>query len=153
MTKQEPRGGAKGLRGQVVIVSSAAARRGVPYLGPYSATKAAQLSLAEALRVELKPHRIAVTSVHPVMTKTEFGTAAEAASNIKLPRDGTGASTSLDYVVSKMIGAIEHPRPEVWTHQATRLSLTLATLFPRVADRVLGRYRRQVEELNRESAR
>src|SRR5688572_7254820 len=57
-----------GVRGQVMIVSSAAARRGVPYLGPYAATKAAQLSIAEALRVELRPHHVAVTSVHPVMT-------------------------------------------------------------------------------------
>ena len=44
------------------------ARRGLPFFGPYAATKAAQLSLAEALRVELKPDRIAVTSVHPVGT-------------------------------------------------------------------------------------
>ncbi|HEX3132903.1 MAG TPA: SDR family oxidoreductase, partial [Planctomycetota bacterium] len=37
-----------GWRGQVMIVSSVVARRGLPFFGPYSATKAAQLSLAEA---------------------------------------------------------------------------------------------------------
>ncbi|MEO6437195.1 MAG: SDR family NAD(P)-dependent oxidoreductase, partial [Tepidisphaeraceae bacterium] len=49
MMKQDFRLGDK-VRGQIMIVSSAAARRGVPYLGPYAATKAAQLSIAEALR-------------------------------------------------------------------------------------------------------
>ena len=58
MLKQDLR---DGIRGQIMIVSSAAARRGVPFLGPYAATKAAQLALAEAMRVELKPRRIAVT--------------------------------------------------------------------------------------------
>ena len=53
-----------GYRGQIVIVSSAAARRGLPMFGAYAATKAAQLSLAESLRVELRAQRIAVTSVH-----------------------------------------------------------------------------------------
>ena len=44
-----------GYRGQLVVVSSVVARRGLPFSGAYAATKAAQLSLAEALRVELKP--------------------------------------------------------------------------------------------------
>src|SRR5450755_3722307 len=61
-----------GYRGQIMIVSSAVARRGLPFFGAYSATKAAQLSISEALRVELKPSGIAVTSVHPVGTETEF---------------------------------------------------------------------------------
>src|SRR4051812_42366958 len=44
-------------RGQIMIVSSIVARRGIPYFGIYSATKAAQLSIAESMRVELKPQR------------------------------------------------------------------------------------------------
>ena len=53
-----------------MIVSSAVARRGLPFFGAYSATKAAQLSLAEAMRVEARPRQIAVTSVHPIGTDT-----------------------------------------------------------------------------------
>src|SRR5262245_26754516 len=52
MGRQEPR---DGLRGQIMIVSSCVARRGIPFLGMYSATKAAQMALSEALRVELQP--------------------------------------------------------------------------------------------------
>ena len=50
-----------------MIVSSPAARRGLPFFGPYAATKFAQLGLSEALRVELAPQRIAVTSYANVM--------------------------------------------------------------------------------------
>ena len=145
MLKQEPR---DGVRGQVMVVSSAAARRGVPYLGPYAATKAAQLSIAEALRVELRDRGIAVTSVHPVMTKTEFGTVAETGGTIKLPRH-SGPATTLERVVATMIRAIERPKPEVWPHQWTRVQLAFAALFPGTADVIMDRYRRQVDRANR----
>ena len=145
MLKQEPH---NGVRGQVMIVSSAAARRGVPYLGPYAATKAAQLSIAEALRVELRDRGIAVTSVHPVMTKTEFGEVAETGGSVKLPRTG-GPRQTVEHVAATMIRAIESPKREVWPHQLTRVQLAFAALFPAVADLVMDRYRRKVEEANR----
>ena len=85
MQTQSPR---DGYRGQLMLVSSVAGRRGVPYLGIYSGTKAAQLAIAEAMRVELKPEMIAVTSIHPIMTRTEFGRTAEKGGRIKLPRGG-----------------------------------------------------------------
>jgi short-subunit dehydrogenase len=144
MIKQPPR---EGWRGQLMIVSSAGARRGVPYLGPYAATKAAQLSIAEALRVELRSEQIAVTSVHPIMTTTEFGELAEAAGDVRLPRVH-GPSQTVDHVASRMVAAIERPRPELWTHQPTRVALALATLFPRVADTIMSRFYRQVQAAN-----
>src|SRR2546421_2220788 len=113
MLKQEKR---DGLRGQIMIVSSAAARRATPFIGPYSATKAAQLSIAEALRVELRPQRIAVTSFHPIMTKTDFGAAAEEKGNVKLPR-GDAFTQTVEHVAGRMLAGIERPRPEVWPHR------------------------------------
>ena len=130
-----------------MIVSSAAGRRGVPYLGPYAATKAAQLSLAEALRVELRPDRIAVTSVHPIMTSTEFGQVAEASSGVSLPRE-MGPTQTVEHVARKMVAAIERPRPEVWPHQPTRVALAFAALFPRVADKIMATYFRRVQAEN-----
>src|SRR5438128_28664 len=59
-------------RGHLVIVSSIVGRRGVPYLGAYSATKFAQVGLAESLRSELAGSDIHVTVVFPVSTETEF---------------------------------------------------------------------------------
>ena len=130
-----------------MIVSSAAGRRGLPYFGVYSATKAAQLSIAEAMRVELHPHAIAVTSVHPVMTKTEFGQIAEAGGDVKLPRS-RAISQTVDHVAAAMVRAIQRPRPEVWPHQPTRFALALASLMPGLADLAMSRYRRDVAAAN-----
>jgi short-subunit dehydrogenase len=144
MQKQDLR---DGYRGQIVIVSSAAARRGLPFFGPYSATKAAQLSLSEALRVELKPLRIAVTSVHPVGTETEFFKVAEQQGGLKMPPPGTGEiRQSADVVARKLIRAIRKPRPEVWPLAPSRYLLSLVSLMPSLGDRIMSRYRGELEK-------
>src|SRR2546423_1011757 len=130
--KQEKR---DGVRGQIMIVSSAAARRATPFIGPYSATKAAQPSIAQALRVELRPQRIAVTSVHPIMTKTDFGDVAEQLSGVKLPRAKRAFHQTVEHVVRRMVKAIENPTPEVWPHRPTRIAILLAAMMPRLTDR------------------
>jgi len=146
LLKQESR---DGYRAQIMIVSSAAARRSTPFIGPYSATKAAQLSIAEALRVELKSQKIAVTSVHPIMTRTEFGAVAEGMSGVKLPRGGPGFTQTVEHVVRRMVRAIEKPIPEVWPHRPTRIGILVAAMMPRVTDMTLKRFMRTVEDENR----
>ena len=127
-------------RGQVVIVSSAVARRALPLFGAYSATKAAQLSLAEAMRVELRPMRIAVTSVHPIGTDTEFGEAADArAGGGRVARVPGEVRQSARQVARKIVRAIERPVPEVWPFAPSRWALAAAALAPRFVDRMLGR--------------
>lgn len=138
MRGQDVRGG---WRGQVMIVSSAVARRGLPYYGVYSSTKAAQLSLAEALRVELRTNQIAVTSVHPVGTDTEFGDAARKVGNHnlgiqKVPGEHTQTAET---VAARMVKAIEKPRPEVWPFPPSRWLVSVGTLIPRVVDRVMAK--------------
>ena len=58
--------------GHVIIVSSIVGKRGVPYMGAYSATKFAQVGLAECLRAELAGTGIHVSVVYPVSTDSEF---------------------------------------------------------------------------------
>lgn len=130
-----------GWRGQMMIVSSAVARRGLPCFGVYSATKAAQLSLAEALRIELAPEKIAVTSVHPIGTETEFGEAARMAGNNKVGVQQISGEVrqSAGKVARKMIRAMEFPRPEVWPFPPARLALSFATLIPGIVDRIMSK--------------
>jgi NAD(P)-dependent dehydrogenase (short-subunit alcohol dehydrogenase family) len=138
MRAQAPRAG---WRGQVVIVSSVVARRGIPFYGAYSATKAAQLSLAEAMRVELRDDRIAVTSVHPAGTDTEFGQAARLAGNTRLsirPIRGE-VRQSAETVARRMVAAIERPRPEVWPLRPSRWAVSAGTLMPGVVDRLMAK--------------
>ena len=66
----EKSGGIKGRH--VVICSSSLSHFSVPKFGIYSATKSAQLSLAQSLRVELKKAGGFVSTVHPVGTESEL---------------------------------------------------------------------------------
>ncbi len=136
MKRQEPR---DGWRGQLMIVSSAVARRAIPFFGAYSATKAAQLSLAEALRVELKNKKIAVTSVHPIGTSTEFGDVSAQLSGRRSTKIPGEIVQTAEQVAVAMRKAIEHPKPEVWPFRLARLGLGLAALLPRLTDRALSR--------------
>jgi len=56
--------------GHVVGVSSLAAFRGLPGSGPYSASKAALSTMLESMRLDLKPHGVGVTAVHPGFVRT-----------------------------------------------------------------------------------
>lgn len=131
-----------GWRGQIVIVSSAAARRGLPDMGAYAATKAAQLSFVESLRVELRDGGVAVTSIHPVTTGREFFRSAMRVSGVRPPRPcGIEVSQTPEQVAQVLAQAIRRPRPEVWTHRRTEILMKLAVFAPRIADWVLSKRR------------
>lgn len=56
--------------GQIVGISSVAAFRGLPASSAYCTSKAALTTYLESLRVDLRPHDITVTSIHPGYIKT-----------------------------------------------------------------------------------
>ena len=87
--------------GQLVIISSLAAYRGLPKSAAYCASKAAVSSLFESLRLDLEPRGIDVTIIHPGFIKTPL-TAGRAA---QLPY-----LMELDDAVNKMVKAIEKRR-------------------------------------------
>ncbi len=151
LLKQELR---DGWRGQVMIVSSVCGRRGVPYLGMYSGTKAAQLAIGESMRVELSPKRIAVTTVHPIMTRTDFGRVAESHGHVVLPKGDRDLLTQpVEHVARRMVEAIARPRPEVWPSLPARILIGLGTLVPSWIDRGMAGYRDRVEACNRDLSR
>ena len=136
MEQQELR---DGLRGQMMIVSSAVARRALPYFGFYAATKAAQLSLAESLRVELKPKKIAVTSVHPIGTRTNFFEESGRVSGEVVPREVIGPVTqSAAQVAIRMGRAMSNPPAELWPFDAARWMISLGTVVPSMVDAAMA---------------
>ncbi len=135
-----------GYRGQVMVVSSAVARRGLPFFGPYAATKAAQLSLCEAMRVELRPSQIAVTSVHPVGTETDFFNTAGRLANTTVPPPRGEVRQTPAVVARAMVAGIARPRPEVWPFWLARFGTSFSTLVPGLTDRALRNYRRPAQD-------
>lgn len=59
-------------RGHIVGVSSIAGYRGLPSSAPYSASKAGFTTFLEGIRIDLKEHKIPVTTVSPGFVKSEL---------------------------------------------------------------------------------
>jgi short-subunit dehydrogenase len=84
--------------GQLVVISSLAAYRGLPKSAAYCASKAAVSAMFESLRLDLKPHGIDVTIIHPGFIKTPLTAGRQA----KLPW-----LQELEPAVKKIVNAIE----------------------------------------------
>ncbi len=131
--------------GHIIVVSSAIARRAIPQMGAYAMTKSAQLSLVEAQRLELSGRGVAVSSVHPITTSTEFFQQASQRSGKRV--DGLGKTQSPELVAGKIVRLIEHPQPELWPYSPVRYALAFAAAFPVLADRLI-RKQFSVEKTN-----
>jgi NAD(P)-dependent dehydrogenase (short-subunit alcohol dehydrogenase family) len=122
-------------KGVLINVSSIVGKRALPGGGAYAATKAAQVSLTEALRVELRGTGVYACSVHPVGTTTEFSDVA--AEESKAPRSGDlGPQQSAALVAKGIVACALHPRPEVYPLMVSRLIPILNALFPSLVDRI-----------------
>ncbi|MEM9252699.1 MAG: SDR family NAD(P)-dependent oxidoreductase [Planctomycetota bacterium] len=129
----------------VLVCSSSASEIGVPRMGPYCATKAAQDAVASALRAELSDEGVAVTSVHPVGTSTEFfATMADQSANPDIKANTpVPLSQTADRVANAIVRALRRPRPEVWPAPWARWALAVATLCPGFGAWVMRRHARQ----------
>jgi short-subunit dehydrogenase len=76
--------------GAMMIVASTAAYQPVPYLATYSATKAFDRMLAEALAEEVKAYGVKVSALCPGPTVSEFDQVAGSRKTDMRPRQSTG---------------------------------------------------------------
>jgi NADP-dependent 3-hydroxy acid dehydrogenase YdfG len=128
-------------RGHLVFVSSIVGRRGVPNMGGYTASKAAQAGLAESLRAEFAGTPIHVTCVYPVSTPTEFMTAMERDYGHRI--SGLGPKQTAGDVAGAIVAGIKRPRPEVYPHAISRGLTVLNALLPGFTDRFVRKYGRR----------
>lgn len=129
--------------GHGLLCSSCLSKLAVPYYGCYSATKAAQDHFARAMRHELAPRGVAVSSVHPVGTATEFfDTAARNSERARLlPR--AGSLQPPGKVAGAIVRQLRRGRGgEIWTSPA-RYLFGIANVFPGLADRGIRRATRR----------
>ncbi len=133
---------ARGHGGHLLMCSSCVARFTLPGYGPYAATKAAQLMVARAMRYELRPHGIEVSTVHPVTTSTEFFEVAGGGPSAGRPTVAEHAPSFIvqppERVARAVVACLRRPRSEVWTSLPARFAASLFTFFPSVADRFLA---------------
>ncbi|MBL0870088.1 MAG: SDR family NAD(P)-dependent oxidoreductase [Phycisphaerales bacterium] len=129
-------------RGHVLICSSCLARQTLPFYGAYCATKAAQHHIGRALRLELATQSIAVTTVHPITTRTELFDLVKRKSGIQqLSHESPGWFTqSAESVGDRTVACLRKPKTELWPGvrgQLVRLGMTLGSLMPGLTDRAL----------------
>jgi uncharacterized protein len=112
-------------RGHVAVVASIAGRMGAPLEALYSATKFAQVGLAEALEVELAPYGIGVSVVHPGPVATDFFAARGHPYDRRFPRP-----VSPERVATEVVDAVERGRAERFVPRWLRQALVSRVLVP-----------------------
>jgi short-subunit dehydrogenase len=131
--------------GHLLMCSSAVAKFTMVNFSAYSATKAAQNHVCRAMRLELKRHGIAVSSVHPITTRTPFfERSAKASGEADVDAERVFDHVpkwmlqTSDQVARAVVRCLRRPVPEVWTSGLVRTVAGVITAFPRLAD-VVGR--------------
>jgi NAD(P)-dependent dehydrogenase (short-subunit alcohol dehydrogenase family) len=126
---------------RLIFVSSIVGKRGIGWGGAYSATKFAQVGLAEALRAELVGTSVRVSVVLPVSTETEFREAMAREQGFVV--SGHGPRQPAERVASAIVRAVKRPKPEVYPYAPSRLLSILNALTPALADRIIRRFGRK----------
>jgi NAD(P)-dependent dehydrogenase (short-subunit alcohol dehydrogenase family) len=127
--------------GHVIVVSSIVGQRGIPFMGPYSATKFAQVGLAECLRAEFEGTPIHVSVVYPISTETEFFTEMTRKSGFATRAHGPRQSP--DNVADAIARAVRRPVPEIYPYRPSKGLAVLNAIAPGFCDRLTKRWGRE----------
>jgi NAD(P)-dependent dehydrogenase (short-subunit alcohol dehydrogenase family) len=127
--------------GHVLICSSCVSKMGLPYHGAYSASKALQDHVGRAMRLELAPEGILVSTIHPIGVCTEFSerVSEKAGGERRAVRTPESMKQPPELIADFIVRCLRKPRGEVWTHTPTRLGMGVLTIFPGLADWYLAR--------------
>ena len=130
----------RGTGGHIANLSSMAGYHANPALVAYSATKFAVLGLSEALREELRPHRIGVTAICPGVINTPITTSARARGAATDPkvRERLVAlyqrrNYGPDRVARNIFKAVERNRPVAPVAAEAWIAYAISRLSPRLA--------------------
>jgi len=111
---------------------------GTVAIGPYSASKHAQLAFSRSVASELRPRGIRAHTINPGLVQTE-GFPQKQALQSRLRRIVVGP----DYVAKRIVRAIEHDRGELfvpgWYRIAALAQAALPVTFGRLGARRFGR--------------
>lgn len=147
-----------GRPGHLLGCASILGKFTMPDYGLYSSTKAALTHVCRSMRCELDGTGVAVSSVHPVTTRTEFfevsGRESGGRHGPALRDDGTPTHAPRMFVqppervARAVVRCLRRPRAEVWTTVVGRLACGIFELCPPIYDLVL---RSEIRRKKRES--
>jgi NAD(P)-dependent dehydrogenase (short-subunit alcohol dehydrogenase family) len=123
--------------GRIVNISSIGGRIALPHLAPYSASKFALTGLSDAVRAELAPHGIRVTTVSPGLMRTGSPMNAQVKGRHQaeyawfaifdsLP----GLSTSAEHAAREIVEACRYGDPALTITLPARAAVLLNELAP-----------------------
>ncbi len=123
-------------RGHLVFVSSVSGIRAIPAGSLYSSSKAALRSLAESLRVELRPKGVHVGVISPGFTTSEASKTVMQGDGTPRPIDRPPHDTP-EGVARAIVALLERRERERVLTPLGRLTSALQRLSPSLLDRVL----------------
>ena len=122
--------------GRILIIASIAGKVATPYSSVYSGTKFAMIGYANALRLELSPQGIGVTTINPGPIQTEFFSGnARLTAYFKNVQKWALSPEAVVEAIMKAAARKRAPR-EVNMPWVLAVSDVLYHLFPRLADRL-----------------
>ncbi len=121
-------------RGHIALVASVAGYRGLPMASAYAPTKAAVISLAEVLRLELSRHGIVVSLVNPGFVETPMTSVNEFPMPFIL--DASDAAARIHRGLAR--GRFEIAFPWQLVAMMKALRMIPNALFLRIASRMSG---------------
>ncbi|GAB4384535.1 MAG: SDR family oxidoreductase [Phycisphaerales bacterium] len=133
-------------QGHVLWCSSCLSKISLPRYAAYCATKAAQDHFARSMRLELRASGIAVSSIHPVGTRTELFDGIEHNSPggaSLIDRSRNTCAHSPERVARAVVRCLRRPRGEVWLSTSTRILIAFGVALPGLADVVIDRLARR----------
>ena len=129
--------------GRIVNISSIGGRIGVPHLAPYCASKFALVGLSDAIRAELAPHGIRVTTVSPGLMRTGSPMNAEMKGNHRkeyawfaIASSVPGLTTSADRAAAQILEACRYGAPELTITLPARAAVLANAIAPATSARL-----------------
>ncbi len=138
-----------GRPGHLLMNSSCVAKFTLPHHSAYSATKAAQNHFCRAMRLELAPDGIEVSSVHPITTTTEFFEVSQNLSGNDGFKGGVPDHAPKlfiqppERVARAIVKCLRKPHAEVWTSFIVRATAGMMTVFPSMFDALMRQQARR----------
>lgn len=130
----------KERRGSIVFISSLSGLRGLPFIGPYGASKMALQGLAQSMRSELHRYGIHVGIVHVGFTENDPDKRTYGSDGSLIPIGRSRYSSTQQQVAEKILKCVVKRRGEMVLTPVGHLAAFVYRFFPRAADFIITRF-------------